>query len=153
MLTVPVRVASSNTCVEFVGRWAYGPSFNVAVSGTRAFAGIGAVLVEIDLSEPSAPVEMAELELDGVISGISFSGQHVVVALGDVGLAVIDASTPGVLVRVGIIDTPGWANDVAASGGYAFVADNSEGLRIIDVSTPASPFEVGNLDTPGDAKE
>ncbi len=89
------------------------------------------MLVEIDLTDPTTPVEVAELALDGTVLGISFSNQHVFVTMADAGLAVIDASASGTLVQVGSIDTPGSPNDVTVSGAYAFVADRSAGLTIL----------------------
>ncbi len=103
----------------------------------------------IDVSTPSAPVEVGFVDTPVDAFGVAVAGGYAYVAAGDAGLRVIDVSTPSAPVEVGFLDTPGGALDVAVSGCYAYVADSDAGLRVIDVSTSSAPVEVGFIDTPG----
>jgi hypothetical protein len=72
-----------------------GGVFGVAVAGDYAYLanGSGGLRV-IDVSDPSAPVEVGFLETTGVFWGIAVSGSYAYVASWYSGLRVIDVSTP-----------------------------------------------------------
>jgi hypothetical protein len=105
----------------------------------------------VDVSTPSAPVEVGFLDTPGQARGVFVSGAYAYVADYNNGLRIVDVSTPSAPVEVGFLDTPHFAYGVFVSGAYAYVADEFAGLRIVDVSTPSAPVEVGALDTPGSA--
>jgi ethanolamine utilization microcompartment shell protein EutS len=105
----------------------------------------------IDISTPSAPVEVGFFDTDGSAYGVYVSGSYAYVADQWDGLRIIDISTPSAPVEVGFYDTTSGAADVYVSGSYAYVADRGDGLRIIDISTSSAPIEVGFYDTGDDA--
>jgi hypothetical protein len=144
---------------------------SVAVAGGYAYVGAErAGLRVIDVSLPSAPVEVGFYHTPGIARGVAAgsaalrdgtAGGYVYVAAGEAGLRVVDVSTPLAPVEVGFYDTPGWAWGVAVQSAalrdstaadYAYVADHT-GLRVVDVSTPSAPAEVGFYDTPGEARD
>ncbi|HOC42782.1 MAG TPA: hypothetical protein PKJ99_07145 [Thermoanaerobaculales bacterium] len=125
--------------------WAH----DVAVSGSYAYvADNDSVLRVIDVSTPSAPVEVGSKHFTGDARSVAVSGSYAYVAAFRGGLWVIDVSTPSAPRLVGWVDIPGTAESVAVSGSYAYVTDRNS-LRIIEVSTPTAPVEVGFLDMPG----
>jgi len=84
----------------------------------------------IDVSTPSAPVEVGFLDTPGYANGVAVSGSYAYLADYSYGLRVIDVSPPSAPAEIGFVDTPGLALDVAVAGGYAYVADWSAGLAV-----------------------
>ena len=135
--------------VTLVGQWG-GASYAVAVSGNRAYLGMGPRLVILDVSNPAGPTVLGTSEvMPDIVQGIAISGNYAYVADYDAGLQVIDISNPSSPTRVGGYDTSGYAVGVAVSGNYAYVADDYAGLQVIDISNPSSPTRVGGYDTSG----
>ncbi|PWB69825.1 MAG: hypothetical protein C3F15_14360 [Holophagae bacterium] len=136
---------------QLVGRWPYGPTYAVAVSGNYAYFGSGAAMMIADVSLPSAPQVVGEVALQGVAKGITAVGNYAYLAADDAGLLVIDVGAPSAPVEVGSVDPGGNASAVAVSNGYAYVVDGEtwdSPLRVIDISTPSAPMEAGFLATP-----
>ena len=130
--------AFAQGCPELVGRWPYGPTEAVAISGNYAYFGSGTVLQIANVSVQATPQLVGEVVLPGVVRGVAVSGGYAYVADSYSGLRVIDVSTPAAPVEVGFYVTPGNAFGVAVSGDHAYVADGDAGLRVIDVSTPSA---------------
>jgi ethanolamine utilization microcompartment shell protein EutS len=124
-----------------------GGAFGVAVAGGYAYV-VGGGLTVIDVSAPSAPVEVGFLD-GGVGGGIAVAGGYAYLADWPPGLRVIDVGTPSAPVEVGFLD--GVSGGIAVASGYAYVAAWPAGLRVIDVGTPSAPVEVGFVDIPGGA--
>lgn len=113
---------------------------DVAVSGTHVFVanrnphsfppGRVGILI-IDVSTPSAPVELAYC-LTYEAAGVDVNGSFLYVADGSSGLEVYDVSVPSVRFRVGYYDTGGNASGVFVDGNIAAVADGDGGLCIFD---------------------
>jgi hypothetical protein len=134
-------------CPELLSRLPAGPIFAVAASGDYAYLGGDSELFIADVSDPSAPHVVGELEVLSTLrtGAIAVSGGYAYVADDEAGLRVVDVSTPSAPFEVALVDTQGLASGVAVSGGHAYVADSWAGLRVIDVSTPSAPVEVGAL--------
>ncbi|MBP6964276.1 MAG: hypothetical protein KBC96_07715 [Armatimonadetes bacterium] len=154
MLLLSLTPALADIPVELVGQ-SGGTCSAVAVSGNRAYIGIGPRLVVLDISEPYTPVEIGKTEvLSGVVRDVALSGDYAYVAAGT-RLQVVDVSASESPSLVGVCDTTGSALDVAVSGNYAYVAcdtlywDFGE-LQVVDISNPASPIRVCKLYTSGD---
>ncbi len=78
----------------------------------------------IDVSTPSAPVEVGFVDTPDMAWGVAVSGAYAYVADVNGGLRVIDVSTPSALVEVGFVDTSGAGLGASrSSSGYAYVAD------------------------------
>jgi hypothetical protein len=148
VLAVP---ALAQDCPELIGRWPYGPTWALDISGDRAYFGSGKALMVADISDSAAPQVVGDILLPSFPLEIAVSGNYAYVADLDAGLRVIDISNPAAPVEVGFLDTPGTAWGVAVSGNYAYVGAADAGLRVIDISNPTAPQEVGFYDTPGSA--
>ncbi len=106
----------------------------------------------IDVSDPTAPVEVGFVDTPGFAYAVAVAGGYAYVADDGRGLRVIDvSSTRRRRSRSASSTRPGYAYGVAVAGGYAYVADDDSGLRVIDVSDPTAPVEVGFVDTPGES--
>ena len=135
----------------WIGAWAHGQCFAVAVQGDFTYFGDGSYLRIADISNPGSPLELGKVLLPEEIHGVAVANNYAYVANDESGLRIIDVSNPGVPVEAGYFDTDGSARGVFVSGNYAYVADGLAGLRIIDVSNPAVPGETGYFDTGGTA--
>jgi len=81
--------ARADIPVTLVGQWG-GQSYAVAVSGNRAYLGMGYRLVVLDVSNPSSPTVLGMSEvLPGIVKGVAVSGNYAYVADGGAGLQVI----------------------------------------------------------------
>lgn len=134
-------------CPLSSGRWGYGPTGAVAVAGTHAYYGSGAVLMIADVGSPAAATVVGHVLLPDSIRGIAVSGTHAYVGTNHAGLRVVDVSNPAAPVEVGFFHTDSYAVGVAVSGQRAFLADGWDGLHVFDVSNPANPTAVGSFDT------
>ncbi len=93
-------------CPELVGRWPFGATHAVAVSGDHAYFGSGTALMVADVSDPSAPVVVGQVGLPDQVGDVAVSGGYAYVADGQWGLRVIDVRTPSAPVEVGSIYAP-----------------------------------------------
>ncbi|NKQ39791.1 MAG: hypothetical protein HF967_10110, partial [Methanosarcinales archaeon] len=123
---------------------------SVYISGNHAFvADWWSGLQIIDISNPSSPFIIGNVDTPGGANGVFISGNHAFVAdYRNSGLQIIDISNLSSPFIVGSVDTPGGARDVCISGNHAFVADAESGLQIIDISNLSSPTIVSSVDTP-----
>ncbi len=154
---IDVRTPSASAEVGFIET--PGAPGAVAVAGAYVYVLDGIVTpwgppyVEtfrvIDVSSPSAPVEMGFL--DGGGSALTVVGGYAYVVRG-YSLRVIDVRTPSAPADVGSLEMPGSASGVAVAGGYAYVAAGWAGLRVIDVRTPSAPVEMGFAETSASAQ-
>ncbi|TAK28763.1 MAG: hypothetical protein EPO21_22325 [Chloroflexota bacterium] len=143
----PVSADSKNvTFVDQIG----GTVAAVAVNGNRAYVGMGARLVILDLTAPTAPAMLGQTGLlPRPIEGLTVSDRYAYVADGPAGLRVIDVSDPARPAEVGSYQTPGEALGVVVQGGRAYVSASTAGLQVLDVSDPAHPIYAGSYDTQG----
>ena len=124
---------------------------DVEVADGLAYVANGtAGLQVLDISTPSAPVEIGAVDTPGFAVSVERVGALAYVC-DDSGLRIIDVSNPAAPIEIGAIDTPGSAVAVAVRGGMAYLASSDAGLRLIDVSSPEAPVEVGALATPSTA--
>jgi len=132
--------------VRMVGKWSKGPCFSAVYKGDYLFTGAGKDLYLLDVSNPSKIAEMNKISTQGMIYGLSISGNYLYVANGENGMSIFDITDPTKPQKMGNCNTPGRAWKVRVNYPYAYVADLEGGLRIIDVSNPYSPQEVGYFD-------
>ena len=95
-----------------------GLAWGVAVVGRlRLRRGRDAGLRVIDVSTPSAPVEVGFVETPGGAVGVAVAGGYAYVADGGPrACACSTCATPSAPVEVGFVDTPGWATDSRCRG-------------------------------------
>jgi hypothetical protein len=131
-------------------RWLGGLARAVAADGDMAWLGLGAGVVGLDLSDPTAPRELGRLgPLPGVPAGLALVGTRLYVAADDAGLIIADVADPARPRVLGSVPTRDQAMAVAVDGTYAYVADDRQGLLVVDVTDPARPFHVWAADGPG----
>lgn len=133
--------------LELVGHYG-GYTTAVAVQGNYAFVRRGMAFVVIDISVPTAPVQLSYLVLPEGVFDIAVAGDYAYVASGN-GLRVIDVSDPTIPAEVGFYATPDTVLALAVDGNTVYLAADSAGLRVIDVSNPTQPAEVDFYDSTG----
>ena len=107
VLALAAVPAPAQDCPELVGRWPYGPSFAVAVSGDFAYFGSGTMMMVADVSDSSAPAVVGGVALPDLPQFITVDGGYAYVADWSAGLRVINVSTPSAPVEVGFCDVFG----------------------------------------------
>jgi len=122
-------------------------------SPSGEYSGTGA-LKAIDVSDPSAPVTLGEINTADAALDVEIEGDLAYVAAGRDGLRVFDVSTPGAPFSAGGLALPGSTAKLKVIGATAYVIDQGiatkapRKLRIIDASQPANPVELGALEFP-----
>ncbi len=139
--------ASAQDCPEVVGRWPYGSTRAGAISGHLLYFGNGDVLQIANISDPTTPQLVGEIELPAFPTGIAISNGFAYVADSEAGLRIIDVTTPASPVEVGVFETTGSIWKVVVSGHYAYVFGSPTGVQVIDVREPDSPVAVASIRT------
>jgi hypothetical protein len=122
----------------------------VAVQNNLAFVACGRGGVHIvDVSNRSAPLEVATVTARGPADGVAVSGATLYVANGPYGLLLYDISKPSQPVPLGSAFPTYNVLKVAVSGGRAYLAAAGAGLLVADVRDPSHPVELGTLETSG----
>ena len=122
------------------------------VSGTQLVLGIGATLVVVDVTNPLAPVQIAQLALSGRARSLKLVGEVVVAAVDAAGLDLVSISDPAAPVLLSSLPLPGYAYGVDVFENVAYVAAWTGGLRIVAIDDPENPVELGSLATEGAAR-
>lgn len=132
-----------------------GPVDHMALSPTRLYlSGETAHVVAVDLSDPAAPVELADQAL-GVtaIDSLAVRDGRVYVAAGDDGLLVLDGASTPELKTIGGYRTTGPALDLAVGdGGLVAVASGRGGVTLLDTTDPARIRWLGSHQKVGDVQ-
>ncbi|MCD4748466.1 MAG: PKD domain-containing protein [Thermoanaerobaculales bacterium] len=136
-------------CADRVGHWGYGPTQGVVIAGELAVFGSGTVLQVADISNPSVPRVIGELQMAGVVLGMAAMEEVVFVGTSEGGLAVVDISVPADPVLMALEEDPDWVIDVTVSGSTLFVAGRRDGLVIFDATDPANLVEMSRFETEG----
>lgn len=156
---VVLDVSEAATPTE-LGSTAPFPDFvvGVTVSGTHstgseqaiAYAAAGmAGLRVVDVSTPTAPVEIGFYDTPGYAEKVTVAGGYAYVADSHYGLRIVDVSDPTDPTEVGYAFPLNYVFDVALDGDHAYLAAAGAGLLVVDVSDPARPLEIGTIETPG----
>lgn len=101
-------------------------------------------LCTVDVTDPSAPVELDCVDVDGKGLTVAVSGNYAYVGTNDSnnGLAVVDISDPANLDLETTLDVDGIVNDLVIDAGYLYAAvyDRNKGLTVVDLSDPDDPI-------------
>jgi len=100
----------------------------------------------LDLTDPSAPVELGSVSIPGEhpIFRVATYNDHAYIAKGLDGLVIVDLSTPANPQVVANVSFPDAVMDLAMSGHYLYVASGHyNALMIYDISIPQSPTQIG----------
>ena len=127
-----------------------GTAYDVYILGNYAYVADGNDGLEIiDISDPSAPIEIGQFD-------VGYSSYHNLFILDNyayVGdgydLEIIDISNPSIPKEFIRFYCHGPVHDVYVSGNYAYVARNYMGLEIIDISNLSFPIAVSQFDDGG----
>jgi hypothetical protein len=132
------------------GEWLYdvaaGPRINRA--GRMAYLAGANWVHLVDVTAPSAPVEVGRIATDGFNSGIAVNNSLLYVANTNNGLMVYDVTWPGQPVLLLYYPWPG-INGVAVSGPFASLSSVEHGVLVLDMTSPAAPVVAGRYVTPG----
>lgn len=123
------------------------------VKGNLAYVADGNMGLQIiDVSQPTAPREVGNVDTPGRASDVALTGNNALVADGFHGLQVIDVSDPGSPRIVGSVDTPGDANgvDFNVLSHQAVVADGTS-IQVVSLTNPAAPMILGSRGMPSTA--
>ncbi len=124
--------------------------WDVAAQGTTAYlaAGTGGVRV-VDLADPTAPVEIAQLPTEDWAWDLEIDGTRLYVADIDGGLHIIDITAPMSPRRLSTtVSGLGVVTSVTVSGKHAIVTTD-DAAAIIDVEDPAAPAVRATYPTAG----
>jgi hypothetical protein len=153
-----VALTISGESPQELGRRAIGdgPLTALAADGpTRVYAAAEpGTLLTVDASDPAAMRQLGALEVGASVSGLSASGQWVLLALGTAGFALADVSDPAAPRLVGRLPTTMKTRDVVLAWPHAYLAERdafNAMLRVVDLSDPATPRELAQLPLPGGA--
>src|ERR1051326_710663 len=136
MIQTPAISTTSDTVLNEVGRWAWGPCMAVDVRGHYAFIGNGFNFQVLDITNPSSPTVAAEYLTEGLISDIHLRGPLAFVC-GGMGLLILDVSNPLIPEKVSQLDI-GFGVRVVPSDSFAYML-NSSNFLVVDVTNPATP--------------
>lgn len=132
--------------IELVGHIG-GMANAVSAQGGYLYAGFGAELAILDISNPTRPERVGYVVQQGVIGDIAVSDDHAYVLLTSPydhvdagGLRVVDVSDPNAPFQVREMGFSGTTVEIA--GQYAYVGDGQV-VRVMDIADPASPDFVG----------
>jgi len=117
----------------------------VAIRNNTVFAGLGAKLVTLDVTNPGNPLQLgATLPFNDNVQDVAVVGETAYVAAGAAGLGIVSIANPAQPSVLGTWDSRGYAEGIAVSGTTAYLADGPDGLRILDVMDPVRPTEIGS---------
>ncbi|MEJ2354064.1 MAG: hypothetical protein P8Y03_30175, partial [Anaerolineales bacterium] len=130
-----------------------GSTQGLAVRDNFAYVTNRAGLQVVDVSDPSAPTRLGEIDTPGEAVGVALEGNYAYIADGGQGLSIVDISDPANLKPVAVFNTPGVAWNVAVAGDYVYIADGDAGLYIVNISDPAAPQTTSVLADLSDARD
>ena len=108
--------------------------------------GLNGGLAIIDISNPSEPISVSNLPINGLSQDVYVLGNYAYLANGEYGLEIIDISDVNSPTLIANCPTNGFAYSVYAQDNYVYLADKDRGLIVIDVSNPLSPYILGNFE-------
>jgi len=147
LVVIVLHPELSPGCPDLIGEVPFGPCQAVARSGDYAYFSSGPVLMIADVSDPTAPIVLGELELPADIQDIEESNGYAHLACGFQGYWIVDVTDPTAPVVAGSYALSLWPVGLALSGDLVFIANvaSQESLVILDVSDPASIIRLGSI--------
>jgi hypothetical protein len=111
---------------------------------TARFSG----LFVFDVSDPAAPVQVAELATTGYDYDIEIFGSRGYVTTDSPrGIQIVDVSDPAAPTRLGRLSTRFFVSAVSVDGGFGYLAGENAGLQIADLGDPTNAYLLGGIDT------
>jgi hypothetical protein len=97
----------------------------------------------VDVSQPTAPIEVGHLETAALTSDVEIAGDLLYLADGMGGLRIASLNFPWAPVQVGQVGLIGYSGSLNVSAGFVYVSDEISGMRLVDAQSPTDPVEVG----------
>jgi hypothetical protein len=149
LLVIVGSGAWAEDCDEVVGRWPYGLMTGIAISGDTGYVITGSVFQTLDLSEPTTPVVLGELDLPWAGGWVVVRGSFAYLVNRD--LLVVDVSVPSAPVEVGSLTTEWWLTDVTIAGDRLVArAGPGLGFCVIDLGVPTAPVVAHRIEIEDD---
>jgi hypothetical protein len=125
-----------------------GPVYALACASNHLYVadGSGGLRI-IDVSTPTAPVEVSSYAALNDARAVTLSGSYAYVLDRTTGLHIIDVSNPAVPLEVSHPALP-MCSSVEISGSYAYLG-GSNLFTVVDVSDPANPTWIRSVPCPG----
>ncbi len=124
-----------------------GPTMDVTIDGTTAFAIGSRTLHVLDVAEPGKPRPIGKLSGLGRVRQIVVEGGFAYITSREDGLLIVDVSDVAHPRLVSRYDTVEFATGICKSGNVLFVACRSFGVELIDVSDPKLPRHLSTVRT------
>jgi hypothetical protein len=117
---------------------------DVVVVGNIAYVADGeSGLRIIDVSDPTAPVELGAFDTPNNLLAVDVVGSYAYLVEHQ-WFYVVDVSDPESPTQVGISSTSSLNYDIVVAGNYAYVGNGyPAGLTVWNISNPTSPFKAG----------
>jgi len=120
--------------------------YSITVSGRYAYvANLSSNSISVvDISNPSAPIEIATTSVEINPMSITVSGRYAYVAnLSSNSISVVDISNPSAPIQVATTSVDSSPRAITVSGRYAYVANFlSNSISVVDISNPLAPIQV-----------
>lgn len=129
--------------VSLPNPWGYS-----SVDGSYAYVVSGSHFIVSDLTTPTSPEKIADLNLAGTMSAITCEGGKAYVA-GSAPFRVFDVENPSAPVLAGEIDLGSVGNAVDVQDQIAFVSCTS-GIKVVDARDPAHLTVIGTMPAASD---
>ena len=105
--------------------------------------GLDGGIAIIDISNPSDPILLSNLALDGYAKDIYASNGMIYLANAESGLQIIDATDPTNPILKSTVLTGGFVSSITQRDNFAYVADWDKGFYIINIENSDAPFIQG----------
>lgn len=105
-------------------------------------AGSGTGVHVLDLTDPSAPVQLGTVPASGSIQDLALADGLLLAALGAGGIEIFSLEDPESPASLAVVETGSSVVGVDAAGGVLWAAD-IDGVIALDISSPASPTVLG----------
>ncbi len=120
----------------------------VALEGNRLFAGAGATLYALDVTDPLKPRLLGSLDGFDNLRQMCVRGRFAYVVSRETGMRIVDVSDPANMRIRALYDTVAFATGIEVAGDVAFVSETTAGVEAVDVRNPDMPMHITIVKTP-----
>lgn len=131
-------------------RWHWGGLIStlIPVSNTL-YVGMGQGIAILDITEPAAPKQLSQLNLNAFVADLEIVGQYALIAAGDKGLLIVDIHDKHAPRLVAAYQDPATIINIAVAAPYAYLTYQKftdtaivNSIEILDVTYPEAPTVV-----------
>jgi hypothetical protein len=136
-----------STGLKCVGRWPWGPSWELAGRDTFLYLGSGSGVRILSIADSVQPRMLGQINARSLVSQIVVQDSLLFVACGSWGAQVYSVSDPASPRELGSMDAV--IGDLCVKDTFCYAA-GGDSLRIYNVATPAQPVQLGAIRDSGD---